>query len=139
GADRSKTGQPLVLTQRDVREVQLAKAAVRAGIEVLCRHYGVDIEELVRILLAGGFGNFIRRSNAQRIGLLPPVPTSRIEFVGNAAAVGARMALRCRGCRAEAQKISEETEYVELANRHDFQALFMDAMMFPGGGEGSEQ
>jgi len=131
GADRSKTGQPLALTQRDVREVQLAKAAVRAGVEVLCRHYGVDMEDVVRILLAGGFGNFIRRSNAQRIGLLPPVPTRRIEFVGNAALAGAKVALVSRSFRREGELISKKTEYVELANRRDFQSLFAEFMMFP--------
>jgi len=138
-AHRSKMGEAILLTQRDVREVQLAKGAIWAGIQVVSSEFGLNPREVSQVLLAGGFGNFIRRSNAKRIGLLPDLPTSRIEFIGNAAAVGARMALKCRGCRAEAEMISRTTEYVELANRPDFQALFMDAMMFPGGGEGSEQ
>ena len=129
----SKTGESILLTQRDIREVQLAKGAIRAGIQVVSSEFGLEPEEASQVLLAGGFGNFIRRSNAKRIGLLPDVPTPRIEFIGNAAAVGARMALNCRGCRAEAEAISEKTEYVELANRPDFQTLFMEAMMFPGG------
>ena len=127
----SKTGEPVMLTQKDIREVQLAKGAMWSGIEVLCMEYGVKSQDVSRILLAGGFGNFIRRSNAKRIGLLPDVPTSRIEFIGNAAAVGARMALRCKACRREADEISEKTGYVELANRPDFQMLFMESMMFP--------
>ena len=65
--------------------------------------------------------------------MLPEVPTHRIEFIGNAAAVGARMALLCRACRAEAAEISENSEYVELANRPDFQRLFTEGMMFPEG------
>ena len=130
-AAESGTGEPVVLTQRDVREVQLAKAAMRAGIEVLCRHCGVDVQEVSRIMLAGGFGNFIRRSNARRIGLLPPVPTSRIEFVGNAASEGAKMALLSRSCRRDAELISRNTEYVELATRPDFQDLFAEHLMFP--------
>ncbi|MHC4593311.1 MAG: ASKHA domain-containing protein, partial [Planctomycetota bacterium] len=77
----SKTGKPIMLTQRDVREVQLAKAAVRAGIEVIAEEFGVEPEEVAQVLLAGGFGNFIRRSHAIRIGLLPPIARDRIEFI----------------------------------------------------------
>ena len=67
----------------------------------------------------------------QRIGLLPPVSTDRIEFIGNAAAAGAKVVLACAECRAEAERISRETEYVELAARPDFQAAYMEAMTFP--------
>lgn len=128
---RSKTGEPILLTQRDVREVQLAKAAVQAGIEVLAAEYGIELDEVSRILLAGGFGNFIRRSEAKRIGLLPPIPGDCIEFVGNAAAAGANTALLCRDCRQEAETISRTARYVELANRADFQQTFTEALMFP--------
>ena len=129
----SKAGEPILLTQRDVRELQLAKAAIWAGIQVLASEFGVKPEEPAQVLLAGGFGNFLRRSNAKRIGLLPDIPTSRIEFIGNAAFVGARMALSCRACRDEARVISRKTEYVELANRPAFHAYFVDAMTFPEG------
>lgn len=128
----SKTGKPIMLTQRDVREVQLAKAAVRAGIEVIAEEFGVEPEEVAQVLLAGGFGNFIRRSHAIRIGLLPPIARDRIEFIGNAASTGAETVLACRDCREEAERISRETEYVELATRADFQAAYMDAIPFPG-------
>ena len=127
----SRTGQPVLLTQKDVREVQLAKAAVHAGIEVVCRELGLDPREVPRVLMAGGFGTFIRRSQAQRIGLLPAVPTDRIESIGNAAAAGAKVVLACTKCRAEAERISRETEYVELAARPDFQTAYMEAMTFP--------
>ncbi len=130
-AAQSKTGRPILLTQRDVREVQLAKAAIRAGIEVISGVFGIDADQVPRLLLAGGFGNFIRRSHAKRIGLLPDIPTDRIEFIGNAAATGARTALACRDCRAEAERISRGTEYVELAARPDFHAHYMEAMTFP--------
>jgi len=131
GAARSKTGRPILLTQRDVREVQLAKAAVQAGIQVIASEFGIAPEQIPRILLAGGFGNFIRRSQAKRIGLLPPVSTERIEYIGNAASTGAKTVLACRDCRAEAERISRKTEYVELANRPDFQNFYMEAMVFP--------
>jgi uncharacterized 2Fe-2S/4Fe-4S cluster protein (DUF4445 family) len=130
---RSKTGKPIELTQRDVREVQLAKAAIRAGTEVICAEFGIAPGEAARVLLAGGFGNFIRRSKARRIGLLPPIPAERIESIGNAAAAGARAALACRDCRAEAERISRETHYVELATRPEFQAHYMEAMVFDEG------
>jgi uncharacterized 2Fe-2S/4Fe-4S cluster protein (DUF4445 family) len=132
--ERSKTGRPVELTQRDVREVQLAKAAIRAGTEVICAEFGIAPQDAARVLLAGGFGNFIRRSNARRIGLLPPIPAGHIESIGNAAAAGAKAALACHDCRAEAERISRETRYVELATRPDFQAHYMEAMAFGDGG-----
>jgi uncharacterized 2Fe-2S/4Fe-4S cluster protein (DUF4445 family) len=127
----SKTGQPILLTQRDVREVQLAKAAIAAGMQVVAGEFGIAPHEVHQVLLAGGFGNFIRRSHARRVGMLPPISMDRIEFIGNAASAGAKVALVCRSCRKEAERISRETEYVELASRADFQALFMDALAFP--------
>ena len=129
--EQSRAGGPILLTQRDVREVQLAKAAMRAGIEVVADEFGVEPPQVHRMLLAGAFGNFVRRSSAKRIGLLPPISTDRIEFIGNAAAAGAKAALACRDCRHEADRISRQTEYVELANRPDFQARYMEAIAFP--------
>lgn len=127
----SKTQGAIVLTQKDVRELQLAKAAIWAGIQVVCEEFDMAPPDVSRILLAGGFGNFIRRSSAQRIGLLPDMPAERIEFIGNAALVGARLALMCSDCRQEAGQISRNAEYIELANRADFQMYYAEAMMFP--------
>jgi uncharacterized 2Fe-2S/4Fe-4S cluster protein (DUF4445 family) len=130
-AEESRMHEAIVLTQRDVRELQLAKGAIRAGVEILIDAYGVELEDIDSILLAGGFGNFIRRSNAMRIGLIPPFEHSRIYFVGNAALVGAKMALASYPMRREADEISEQTEYLELANVPAFQMAFAEAMMFP--------
>jgi len=130
-AEETKSGQPILLTQRDVRELQLAKGAIFAGIQVLKNVLGITDNEITEVLLAGAFGNFIRRSMAKRIGLLPDLPTERIKFVGNAAGAGARMALIARECREEAERISTQTEYIELGGRPDFQQEFMMAMMFP--------
>ncbi len=127
---RSKIREPILLTQKDIREVQLAKAAIQAGIQVIAAEFGVKPEDVDRVLVAGGFGNFIRRSHAKRIGLLPPVATDRIEYIGNAASSGAKIVLACRDCREEAEHISRTTHYIELANRPDFQMHFMEAMMF---------
>ncbi|MEF8787515.1 MAG: ASKHA domain-containing protein [Planctomycetota bacterium] len=127
--DRSETDGPLLLHQKDLRELQLGKAAVRAGIEVACQRYGIDVEDLDRLLVAGGFGNFIRRSSAKRIGLLPDIPSEKLESVGNAAFAGARMSLMCRSCREEADRISSEIQYEELARSPEFQQAYTECMM----------
>jgi uncharacterized 2Fe-2S/4Fe-4S cluster protein (DUF4445 family) len=124
-------GSPILLTQGDIRQVQLAKGAIRAGIEVLKKELGVDDSDIDAILLAGGFGNFIRRRNALRIGLLPPVEHERIHFIGNAALVGAKMVLACTDYRAQADAVSRETEYLELGGLPEFQHHFAEAMLFP--------
>ncbi|HRU05134.1 MAG TPA: ASKHA domain-containing protein, partial [Candidatus Brocadiia bacterium] len=108
---------PILLTQRDVREVQLAKGAIAAGTNMLLAELGATVNDLHTVLLAGAFGNFIRRNMAKRIGLLPDLPTDRIQFVGNAAGAGARMALLSRASRQEAIRASNVTCYIELAGR----------------------
>jgi uncharacterized 2Fe-2S/4Fe-4S cluster protein (DUF4445 family) len=130
-ADETPLDGPILLTQRDVRELQLAKGAIRAGIEVLMNELGIEAEAIATVLLAGGFGNFIRRGSALRIGLLPPIEHERIRFVGNAAIVGAKMAVVCTDFRAEAEEVSRRVEYIELGALADFQMRFAEAMMFP--------
>lgn len=124
-------GGRVVLTQRDVRQVQLAKGAIFAAIETLRDELGIEYDNISEILLAGAMANFIRRSNAKRIGLLPDIPSDRIRFVGNAALAGARMALISRSHRDQAEHIGRSARYIELANRTDFQTRFADAMLFP--------
>ena len=123
----------VTLTQADIRELQNAKGSIAAGIQVLCDRYGVHPAELGAVLLAGAFGNFVRPSSALRIGLLPPVPLKRIRSVGNAAGVGAQMALLSRGERRQAQKLRSKVRYVELSGSPDFRDAYMDAMFFPAG------
>lgn len=126
----SATGEAILLTQRDVRELQLAKGAIAAGTAMLIKEFGATLEDIQHILLAGAFGNFIRPKNALRIGLLPKFPEERILYIGNAAGAGARMALQSRKCKETANTISERTEYLELAGRPEFQEAFADAMLF---------
>ena len=126
-------GRPILLSQRDVREVQLAKGAISAGIEILKKELGITNDDIEAILLAGAFGNFIRRSSARRVGLLPDVPIERIRFVGNAAGAGARMVLATSECREEAERISRFVQYLELAGRPDFQQQFATSMLFTKG------
>ena len=122
----------VALTQRDVREMQLATGALRAGVKILCKQAGVATGDLKLVLIAGGFGSFIRRSNAQRIGLLPTdVDHERIHYVGNASLNGARWALVSTPARKRAERLARQTRHVELSQDMDFQMEFAEAMIFP--------
>jgi uncharacterized 2Fe-2S/4Fe-4S cluster protein (DUF4445 family) len=130
-ADETATGEDLYLWQRDIRELQLAAGAIRAGIGILLRRVGLQPDDLEAILLAGAFGNFIRRNNARRIGLLPPIPCERIRFIGNAASLGAKMVLLADEERDYAEQLRRKTEHVDLSLDAGFQEEFVSAMMFP--------
>jgi len=123
-------GRRILITQKDIRELQLAKSAISAGIKILEKELGIKDEEITEILLAGAFGNFIRRSNAKRIGLIPDVHSEKIKFVGNAASSGAELVLLSRDLKQEAEFISINTEYIELSTRADFNQLFVEEMNF---------
>ncbi len=124
-------GQPLCLYQKDVRELQLANAAIRAGINILLTAGGLTQADLQSILLAGAFGNFIRRRNARRIGMLPPIPCNRIRFVGNAASFGAKRALLSTAEKDYAEQIGRATEHLDLSLDPGFQMEFGEAMIMP--------
>ncbi|MGO9108149.1 MAG: ASKHA domain-containing protein [Thermoguttaceae bacterium] len=125
-------GKKVALTQRDLREVQLASGAIRAGIELLLKRQGLKPRDLDRVLLAGGFGNYIRRGNAQRIGLLPPeIEHQRIRYQGNTSLAGARLVGLSRRCREACDELAARTEHVDLSLEPDFAAAFADAMIFP--------
>jgi uncharacterized 2Fe-2S/4Fe-4S cluster protein (DUF4445 family) len=126
--DGEPAGPGVVLTQRDIREVQLAKAAIRAGIRILLNKLDMTDSDIDRVLLAGAFGNYIRPASAVRIGLLPNVPLDRIQSVGNAAATGAQMLLISDGCRERAAGLARRIHYVEIAHEKDFSDLFAEAM-----------
>jgi uncharacterized 2Fe-2S/4Fe-4S cluster protein (DUF4445 family) len=130
-ATESGTSEALCLYQRDIRELQLATGAIRAGIAVLLKEAGLRPEDLGAVLLAGAFGNFIRRNHARRIGMLPPIPTERIRFVGNTASSGAKRMLLSRTERAEAERLCRATRHVDLSLNPDFQMEFSQAMLFP--------
>jgi uncharacterized 2Fe-2S/4Fe-4S cluster protein (DUF4445 family) len=123
-------GQTVVLTQKDVREVQLAKAAIRAGTKLLQQKLNLSDDDIKQILLAGAFGNYIRRESAVRIGLLPDVPIERIRFVGNAASSGAQMILLSTQFREYGRELARKIEYIEIAHEEDFEFVFADAMAF---------
>jgi len=121
---------PIIFTQRDIREVQLATAAIYAGIQVLLGAFSMTLDDLDAILLAGAFGNYIRPAQAKVIGLLPNIPESRIKFIGNAAIEGSLRALLSTDERTVVEEIAARTEYIELSARPDFQEHYMLAMMF---------
>jgi len=126
----SGTNGKIFLRQKDIRETQLAKAAIRAGIKLLQNRIGLKDDDIERILLAGAFGNYIRKESALRIGLLPDVPLERIVFVGNAASSGARMALVSQHYRDKARELAGKIEYVEIAHEPEFQDVFADSILF---------
>lgn len=119
------------LIQRDIRELQLASGAIRAGVETLLQRAGITAADLDAVLLAGAFGNFIRRNNAQRIGLFPPLPHERIRFIGNASSMGAKMALLSVHERACAEALRRQSVHVDLSADATFQNAFSQAMLFP--------
>jgi len=126
----TESGNPIYLTQRDIREVQLAKAAIFAGIKILLKEINISQEDIQKILLAGAFGNFIDKKSAIRIGLIPYLPLEKIESVGNAAGRGAEITLLSEKTREICEKISKDIKYIELSSRTDFQEEFVEAMFF---------
>jgi uncharacterized 2Fe-2S/4Fe-4S cluster protein (DUF4445 family) len=133
-ADKSETAinKPILVTQRDFRELQLASGAIRAGATILLNHAGLEPDQLDRVLIGGGFGNFIRRSNAQRIGLLPTdIPRKRIRYQGNTSLAGARLAALSRTARAQAELLARQTKHVDLSTTPQFADTFAEAMIFP--------
>ena len=128
--NKDNDNDPVILTQQDVRETQLAKGALRAGLQLLQKKAGIEDKDIERVLLAGAFGNYIRRQSALRIGLLPDVGPEKIHFVGNAAVVGARMVLVSKRCRQLCGKLVKKIEYVETAGDPHFRETFAEALLF---------
>jgi len=120
------------LSQRDVRELQFAKASIATGWEILLRELGVEAGEITQVLLAGSFGAYLTPLSAVRIGLVPKLALPRIVSAGNVAGEGAKIAALSLRERAEAHSILREVEYVELSGRADFNDLFIDQLAFPG-------
>ena len=121
-------GRPAVtVTQQDIRQIQLAKAAIRAGIQVLLETAGRSEAEIERVIIAGAFGSYIDVASAITIGMLPALPLSHFRQVGNAAGTGARMALISRRARATAQRITARARYIELACLPSFTDTFIKA------------
>jgi len=130
-AAEAEAGVDITITQNDVQEIQLAKAAIFTGVATLMRKLGVACPDLKRVYAAGAFGTYVDATSAITIGMYPDIPPERIKFVGNAAGSGARMALKSTEIRDLADRLSKRVEYVELAMEKDFQTEFAKAMFLP--------
>jgi uncharacterized 2Fe-2S/4Fe-4S cluster protein (DUF4445 family) len=127
-AEETAIGRDITVSLKDIRAIQLAKAALRAGAEILLRIYGVEKPD--RVILAGAFGTYIDKHHALAIGMLPDCGPERVTTVGNAAGDGARFALLNLGKRREAAWAARRVEFVELATDPDFQQQYVKAMHF---------
>jgi uncharacterized 2Fe-2S/4Fe-4S cluster protein (DUF4445 family) len=121
----------LYLSQRDIRELQFAKAAIATGWQLLLEEQGLTAADVAQVVLAGSFGSYLAPASAVRIGLVPDVAVLRIISAGNVAGEGAKMALLSIRERAAAQALLEEVHYVELSDRPDFNDQFVDRLAFP--------
>lgn len=121
-------GHDIALTRKDINEVQLAKAAIRVGIDILLEAAGIEAEDLDAFIVAGAFGTYINIASAIEIGMFPQIPLNKFEQVGNAAGLGARQMLLSAPAREKALEISREVKYIELTTHPKFQDKFIDAM-----------
>jgi uncharacterized 2Fe-2S/4Fe-4S cluster protein (DUF4445 family) len=120
----------VVLSQRDVRELQFAKAAISTGWSLLLDELDLKPGDVQQVLLAGSFGSYLSPASAVRIGLVPALPVLRIVSAGNVAGEGAKMALLSVRERAGAHALLEEVTYVELSDRTDFNDRFVEQLAF---------
>ncbi|MCX6346431.1 MAG: ASKHA domain-containing protein [Actinobacteria bacterium] len=119
------------INQRDIVEIQLAKGAMRAGIEILLENAGIDFTDIDRIIIAGAFGSYIDPKNVINIGMFPNVELKKISQVGNAASIGAKMALISKAQRKISEDIGEKDDYLELTVFPSFADHFASGVIFP--------
>ena len=130
-AEESGTGEALYFTQKDVREVQLAKGAMAAGIQMMCRHLGVTVEEITSVMIAGAFGSYMSPVSACGIGLIPPQLGDRVMAIGNAAGEGSKLCALSIDEYRRAATLAKGMDYLELAADPAFQDVFVDELEFP--------
>ncbi|MFC2024671.1 ASKHA domain-containing protein, partial [Chloroflexota bacterium] len=118
---------PIVITQQDIRQIQLAKSAIQTGIQVLLKTSKIVADDLEKVIIAGAFGNYIDVANAITIGMLPLLPLKLFQQVGNAAGMGAKLALVSSSKRDEAQDIRSQVRYIELSTAPNFSEIFIQA------------
>ena len=130
--DASGTGEALVFTQKDIREVQLAKGAMAAGIQMMCQRLGIVTDDIKTVMIAGAFGSYMSPARACGIGLIPPELEEEVMAIGNAAGQGAKLCVLSIDEYKRAADISKKIEYLELAADPAFQDVFVDELEFPG-------
>jgi uncharacterized 2Fe-2S/4Fe-4S cluster protein (DUF4445 family) len=131
-AESSGTGEALVFTQKDVREVQLAKGAMAAGIQMMCGRLGIVTDDIQSVMIAGAFGSYMSPASACGIGLIPPELEEKVVAIGNAAGQGARLCVLSIDEYKRAATLAKKIEYLELAADPAFQDVFVDELEFPG-------
>ncbi len=130
-AKNAKREKEIRLTQKDVRNLQLASGAIRAAINILMKNANIAENDIDTIYIAGGFGNYIRRSHAKRIGMIPNIENQKIHFIGNTSLIGAKTVLLCKEKLLEAEQIAQNINVIDVSLDVEFQMEFADAMIFP--------
>jgi len=128
--NETSTGKPVYINQKDIRELQLAKGAIAAGIQVLLTLYGAKVEDIKEVLLAGAFGNYLKPESACKIGLIPHELEGKIKGIGNAAGVGAKLVLLSKRELERAKQLSKKIKYVELSAVKEFNSFFANNIGF---------
>lgn len=128
--NETSTGKPVYINQKDIRELQLAKGAIAAGIQVLLTLYGAKVEDIKEVLLAGAFGNYLKPESACKIGLIPRELEGKIKGIGNAAGVGAKLVLLSKRELERAKQLSKKIKYVELSAVKEFNSFFANNIGF---------
>ncbi|TGE33141.1 ASKHA domain-containing protein [Desulfosporosinus sp. Sb-LF] len=131
-AEASTTGhgRPIMITQSDIRELQMAKGAMAAGVRVLIETYGIQIQDIKEVLLAGAFGNYLNPHSACVIGLIPLELESKIKMIGNAAGTGSKLALLSSNEFRRSKDIAEYVKFVELGSYPRFNSIFGECTYF---------
>jgi len=130
-AEESYDHRPIYLTQKDVRELQLAKGAIAAGLKTLMDEMGIKTDDIHRVYLAGALGNYVSPYSAMRIGLIPRLDPEIVTSLGNAASTGASVVLLSKGYWRMANELADFIEHIELSSRLDFNQHFIEQMDFP--------
>lgn len=130
-SNETSINKDISINQKDIREVQLAKAAIYSGCSILMKKRNFIVDEIDKVFIAGAFGNYINIENAKIVGLIPDVSVDKIRFVGNTAVIGAKMALLSNEIRSEAELLIDKIHYHELAADPEFQKEFINAIPIP--------
>ena len=131
-ADGTGHGKDIVVTRSDINEIQLAKGAIRAGLEILLEEGEIDAGDIDEFIIAGAFGTYLDVGSAMTVGMFPELPRERFRQVGNAAGIGAQQMLVSGERRKVADEIPERIDYIELTTHAGFEKAFMKALFFDG-------
>ena len=136
---KSSSSKPIIVTQQDVRELQLAKSAIRTGVHALMDQFGISADEIEEVLITGSFGNQLDPASIYTIGMLPLKLQNKVKLVGHAAGAGAKEALLFKNKYKEAELMLNITDYLELSAYNNFNDLFASFLAFPPQNQRGEQ